>query len=108
MSDEDEAYSLPWMKRWRKDAFKKMQSLVVVEKESPALKAKRTKLKNLQEQVSKLHSEISKSCPHVLENQRYEECGRQNDLGSWASGMDYLIRCTGCGKYLADWSSEDE
>lgn len=104
MSEEDKAYSLPWMKRWRKDVFERMRSFVKSEKETPAQKGKRTRLANLLKEVEKLSKEVRNACPHILENQRYEEHGRQNTLGSWAAGMDYWLRCEGCGNTLDRWS----
>ena len=94
---------LDFIQNYRKDVFIKMQGYAQALKESPALKGKRTKLKNLMGQVLKLSQEVREACPHLIENQIYEETGREDSYGCYKFGMDYWLRCKACDKTLERW-----
>jgi hypothetical protein len=99
------AFSLGFVKRWRREAFSKMQGLVCGggSKEISARVAKKRKLAKLKAEVEVLRKQLVYSCPHLLSDQRYEEFGRENTLGTYKSGMDYVISCRDCGVTLASW-----
>lgn len=80
-----------------------MEKLAKRKREPPALKKKRALLKKLLERVEKLSKEVRGECPHLIEDLRYTETGREDTLGSWRSGMDYKIQCNGCGVVLDRW-----
>jgi hypothetical protein len=81
-----------------------MQGLATAKVESKALKAARRKLARLMAEVSKLSAFVGESCPHLIEEQAYEERGREDTLGNYKSGRSCSIRCKGCGVFLARWS----
>ena len=94
---------LDFIKQYRKSVYTKMYQHALFKKESPALKAKRTKLAKLMAEVEKLSKVVIDQCPHLIENQRYTEQGIENTLGNWTSHHYYQIQCKACGKVLERW-----
>ncbi len=98
------SYSLPWLQRYRKAAFAKMVGHAKAKREPSVLRVRRKRLRALLEEVQVLSKEVVGGCPHLVENQVYEEYCPEDTLGNRSRGMCCTIRCEGCGNILERWS----
>lgn len=96
-------FSLPWLKRWRREAWAKMESFVNTARNTKVRQAKSKKYQKLLVEVEELRKWLRTSCPHLIETQRYEEHGREDSYGRYRGGRDYAISCKDCGITLASW-----
>lgn len=98
---------------WR-DATAKSEAHAKGKREGPNYRAIRDKRRELEkkrdkldEQITGLSAQILDDCPHLVEHHVIEYDGREDDYGSYVSGMDFKLHCRRCGKVLEEWSKED-